>query len=432
MKTPALKLSLVGGLLAVLAPFSRAQVDADQLWAQYRGPEGKGIALPSDQLPPLEWSEKKNVLWKEPLPGKAWSSPILQSGKVWCANATEDGKVLSVAAFDLQTGKKVVDRVLFEIARPQFNIAYNSYASSTPAAGKGKVYLHYGSPGTACLDGKTGATIWSRQDLPCHHWRGSGASPLLYKDRLYLTFDGFDYQYVACLDANTGKTIWRTDRNIRYDVDFGDYKKAYGSPAIRMVGNKPQLICPAACETQSFDPDTGALLWSVHHGGMNAASVVQSDGTRLILHSGDGGFSLHGVDPGSDPHGDITPKVVWKSNRGVPSYASVLVRDGKLFFARDKDSGGTATCLDSATGAPIWQERLGGSKVHASPVMIGDRIYLFDDSGQGFVIAASDKFRKLGGGKLDEGCMASPAVAGDKILLRTKGHLYCIAPTNAN
>lgn len=399
---------------------------AQEEWNQFRGPGGTGIAPKADRLPPLEWSESSHVLWKLPLSGKAWSSPIVHQKKVWCANATEDGKVLSVVAIDLEKGTKLVDRVLFQIDRPQFNIAYNSYASPTPAAGNGKVYVHFGSPGTACLDANTGETLWERRDLPCYHWRGPGASPLLVGDRLYLTFDGFDFQYVICLDANTGKTVWRTDRNIRYETDFGDYKKAYGSPALRLVGGKNQLICPAATETQSFDPDTGKLLWSVRHGGMNAASLVQTDGTRLFLHSGDGGFALHAVEPGDQPSGDITSRVVWKSNRGTPAYASVLVHNGRVFYARDKDAGGTATCLEAATGKPVWQERLGGGKVHASPILVGDRLYLFDDGGQGFVIAAADKFQKLGGGKLNEGCMASPAVAGDRIVLRTKGHVYCL------
>jgi len=393
-------------------------------WNQFHGPMGKGT-VPAAPLP-LEWSETKNIRWKVPLSGKAWSSPVIQAGRVWCSNATENGKELSVVAVELATGKKVVDKVLFEIPRPQFNIAYNSYASPTPAAGEGLVFVHFGSPGTACLDAKTGEVIWTRRDLPCHHWRGPGSSPVYDSGKVYLCFDGYDYQYIVCLDARTGKTIWRTDRNIVYDTDFGDYKKAFGTPALIDVGGKRTLVCPSAGATQGFDPENGKLLWYVQHGGMNASNVPQTDGKRIFLQSGDGGFALHAVEPGENPVGNITPKVSWKSNRGTPAYASVLVKDGLVFYARDRDAGGTATCLEGATGQPVWQERLGGGKLHASPILVGDRIYLFDDQGAGFVISASRSFGKLGGGKLDDGCMASPAVAGDNLIIRTKSNLYCI------
>lgn len=417
-------------LLALFAPMPILAADnptQSDVWNQFHGPGGRGIL--SAASPPLEWSESKNVRWKVALPGKAWSSPIIQSGKVWCSNATEDGKILSVVAVDLATGKKTLDKVLFEIPKPQFNIAYNSYASSTPAAGEGLVFVHFGSPGTACLDAKTGETVWVRRDLPCHHWRGAGSSPVYDSGKLYLCFDGYDFQYIACLEAKTGKTIWRTDRNITYDTDFGDYKKAFATPALIDIGGKRTLVCPSAGDTQGFDPVTGKLLWYVRHGGMNASNVPQSDGQRIFLQSGDGGFALHAVDPGNAPAGDITSKVTWKSNRGTPAYASILVKDGLLFYARDRDAGGTATCLEGPTGKSVWQERLGGGKLHASPVLVGERIYLFDDLGAGFVLGASATFKKLGGGTLEGGCMASPAIAGDNLLIRTKTHLYCVGST---
>src|SRR5262249_10304590 len=134
------------------------------------------------------------------------------------------------------------------------------------------VYVHFGSPGTACLDTKTGETLWSRQDLPCNHFRGAGSSPILYGNLLILTFDGFDYQYVAALDKKTGATVWRTDRNIVYGTDDGDMKKAYVTPTIVQFGGRKQLISPSAIATQAFDPDTGEILWQVQSGGMNAAA----------------------------------------------------------------------------------------------------------------------------------------------------------------
>jgi hypothetical protein len=114
--------------------------------------------------------------------------------------------------------------------------------------------------------------LWQRRDLPCRHYRGPGSSPIVYRNLLYLSFDGFDLQYVAALEKNTGKTVWRKDREINYPSTNGDLKKAYSTPAVVVVDGKPQLVSPSAEATIAFDPATGDEIWRLHHGGMNAAS----------------------------------------------------------------------------------------------------------------------------------------------------------------
>ena len=170
---------------------------ADLNWPSYRGPKGDGHAEAANL--PVKWGESENVRWKIPVPGKAWASPVVWGNQVWLSNATEDGKKLGALAVDKDTGKIIHDITLFEIEKPMFIWKPNSYASSTPVIEEGRIYLHYGSAGTACVDTKTGKTIWARQDLPCNHWRGPGSSPILFKDFLILTFDGYDMQYVTAL-----------------------------------------------------------------------------------------------------------------------------------------------------------------------------------------------------------------------------------------
>jgi|LakMenEpi03Aug12_release.lakeMendotaPanAssembly.Ray.scaffolds.fasta_scaffold39297_1 outer membrane protein assembly factor BamB len=390
-----------------------------QEWSQYRGPGGKGDATASTLV--TSWSKDSNVVWHLPVPGKAWSSPIVHQGHAWLTNATADGKKLSLVKVDLKTGKIAGDFLLREVAEPQFCIPYNSYASCTPTARDGKIYVHFGSALTACVDADSGKVIWQRTDLPCNHHRGPGSSPLLWNDRLFLIYDGFDVQYVAALDIATGKTTWKADRGIDYGTDNGDMKKAYATPALLEVDGKPQLVCPSAGSTISYDPSSGKEIWRVKHGGMNASSIPQSSGGLVYLASGDGGWSLGAVRLGRTGKLDDSA-VAWKTARGATQYNSIITKADLLFTASEK---GFASCLEAATGVTVWQERL-GNKFHASPILAKSGIYLFDDQGKGYVLAAERKYQVIGGGQLPDGCMASPAVAGNLLLVRTRTGLYAL------
>src|SRR4030095_3059031 len=137
---------------------------------------------------------------------------------IWLTTATEDGTELSVVCVDKESGKILQDKVLFRVSTPQFCHKFNSYASPTPVVEKGRVYVTFGSPGTACLDAATGEKLWERTDFVCNHYRGAGSSPIIWGDLLIMNFDGSDFQYIVALDKKTGKTVWKTDRS----VDFKD------------------------------------------------------------------------------------------------------------------------------------------------------------------------------------------------------------------
>jgi outer membrane protein assembly factor BamB len=390
-------------------------------WSQFRGPAGNGHA-DSNKLP-LAWSETEHVRWKTPISGKAWSSPVVWGQQVWLTNATPDGKRLSAVHVDLDTGKVVRDVTVFEVEKPQFCIARNSYASSTPVIEDGRFYAHYGSAGTACVDTQTGKLLWTRQDLPCNHHRGPASSPIVWGDLLILTFDGFDVQYVAALDKLTGKTVWKTDRRIEYGSDNGDIKKAYATPHVIEVAGKPQLLDPSAGAAIAYDPKTGAELWRIRCGGMNvSARPVIGDGVAY-LSTADGGFKLFAAK--LDGTGDVTTShVVWKQSKGIPKYGSPSLVNGHLFMSAES---GVITCLRASDGEEVWQKRIGGSFT-ASPISTADRLYFFNENGETSVVAASADYQLLATNKLAHGCMASPAVAGDSLIIRTTERLYRIDP----
>ena len=388
-------------------------------WPQFRGPNGCGRS--DSARVPTRWSESENVAWKTPIHDKGWSSPVVWGDQIWLTTAKADGTQMFAVCVDRSSGRIIHDRKIFDVEHPQFCHPFNSYASPTPAIEAGRVYVHFGTYGTACLDTATAAVIWSRRDLPCNHYRGPGSSPILYGERLFINFDGFDVQYVIALDKKTGATVWKKDRAIDYGTSNGDLKKAFGTPSIIEVNGRAQLVSPAAMATIAYDPQTGEELWMVRHGGMNAAAPPQFDGSKVFLCTGDGGMKLLAVRP--DGRGDVTGShIVWKEGRSVPSRTCPLLTGGRLYMVNEQ---GIASCLDADSGRTVWHERLGGGFC-ASPVFAGGHLFFANLDGSTYVVEPGSTFKLSGINKLDDGCMASPAIAGDSLLLRTKTHLYCI------
>jgi outer membrane protein assembly factor BamB len=409
-----MRVFLCGALLSLTGSI----LSAGETWPQFRGPGGQGIS--DAKGVPIEWDESKNVKWKTPIHGRAWSSPVIWHDEVWLTTATEDGRELSALKLDRPTGKILLDKVVFQIAKPQFCYPFNSYASSTPVIEDGRIYVHYGSHGTACLDTATGETLWTRQDLPCNHHRGAGSSPILFGNLVFINFDGYDLQYVVALDKATGKTVWKQDRDIDYHTSDGDAKKAYGTPLIIEVEGKPLLISPAAAGTTAYDALSGEIVWRIRHGGMNAAAPPLYGHGLLFLNTADGGLREFAVPP--EGRGDITANVLWQQQQAMPSRCAPLLVDDLLFMTNE---AGILSCLEAATGNLVWRERLGGH-YSASPVCADGHIYFLSEDGPSPVIAAGRKYKLLATNKLDEGCMASPAIAGQAIFIRTKKSLYCI------
>jgi outer membrane protein assembly factor BamB len=409
-----------GTALAVALAFLAPAVPGDAHdWNQFRGPTGDGRA--GTAALPLEWSETRHVRWKTPVPGKAWASPVVAGGRIWLANATPEGHRLSAVCIDAATGRVLHDVTLFEIAEPAFCHPYNSHASPTPLVADGRVVFHFGSAGTACLDAASGEILWARQDLPCDHFRGPGSSPIPWADLLIVNFDGADRQYVVALDRATGRTVWKTDRDIDYRSDDGDMKKAYATPTLVERGGRFELVSPAAVATVAYDPATGRELWKVYHGGFNAAARPLFAGGLVIVTTA-GGDNVVAIRPGGS--GDVSQThVAWKFRKSAPTRPSQAAVGGHLYLVSDT---GVFSCVELASGKVAWQERRTG-RHSASPVESGGRLYWCDEDGTTVVTAANpERFELLAENRLEAGCMASPAVIGDDLLIRTKSHLYRI------
>jgi outer membrane protein assembly factor BamB len=389
-------------------------------WPQFRGPRADGKSEAKGL--PLTWGETNNVKWKTEIHGKAWSCPVVAGDQVWVTTATKDGKRLSVLQLDRQSGKIERDQLLFEVEAPQFCHDFNSYASPTPVIDGERIFVTFGSPGTACLDIKTGEKIWERRDFVCNHFRGAGSSPANYKNLLIMNFDGSDNQFVVALDKETGKTVWETKRSIDHkDVKDGkieadgDFRKAFSTPMIAKIDGKDVLISLGSKAIYGYEPMTGKELWRVEERKCHSGSAQPAYAEGLVFSCM--GFSkgeFLAIKPGADP------EVVWRSSRNVPQKPSVIAKDGLLFMV---DDGGIVSCLEAKTGAEIWRERVQGN-YSASPLLAGDRLYIFSEQGKGSVLQAGREFKVLATNTLPDGFMATPAIAGKSLFLRTKTALY--------
>ena len=416
-----MKKLLVVAVLVLGAPPLGAQ------WPQFRGPDGLGTARGN---PPLTWGEGRNIRWKTAIHGRAWSSPIVLGAHVWMTTATEDGRELFAVALDRDSGKVIFDLKLFQVAQPQYAHPFNTYASPTPVAEPGRVYVTFGAPGTAALDAATGKVIWERRDFECNHFRGAGSSPVLFGDLLLMHFDGSDHQFVVALDKRTGKTVWRTERSIDFQdltpdgkpKADGDFRKAFSTPHVIEVGGEPVMISIGSKATYAYDPRTGRELWKVVERASHSASTRPVVGNGLVfVPTGFDNSQLLAIKP--DGRGDVTAShVVWRVSRGVPQKPSVLLIDNLIFMVNDT---GIVTSVDPTNGEIVGRGRIDGT-FSASPVAAGGRIYAFSEDGKATVLAAGRELKVLAENVLDEGVMASPAIDGNALYVRTKTHVYRI------
>ena len=406
-------------------------------WPQFRGPWGDGhVSAPGDTKPiglPLVWSETENVKWKTEIPFRGWSTPVVMGGQVWLTTATEDGHDFFAICVDAETGKVRFNEKLFHCDKPEpLGNAVNAYATPSPAIEPGRVYIHFGSYGTACLDTSTAKVFWKREDLPCRHYRGPASSLVLFENFLIVTMDGADVQYQIALDKQTGKTVWKTDRSTKFNdaegfqgfAKDGDLRKAHSTPLIASVNGTPQLFIPGAKAAYAYDPKTGRELWQVRFIAWSAAPVPLYEKGLVFFITGLGKTELWAVRTGGQ--GDVTDThVAWKYEPLAAKTASPILVDGLLYMVSDD---GAVTCLEATTGEKVWRERIGG-KYAASPIYADGRLYFFNQQGKTTVLKPGRAYEGLATNTLASGFMASPAVAGKALFLRSKTHLHRIEST---
>ena len=414
----AVSFLLIGLFLAII-PGATHSKDGAKNWPQFRGPSGDGYAY--QQSAPIHWDEQTNIAWKIPIPGKGHSSPVVRGDQLWLTTARNQGRQLDAICVDIKTGAIIHHCNVFENNTPQPTHLQNSHASPTPVIDQDHIYIHFGSYGTACLDRASGQTCWIRRDLVVDHRHGPGSSPILADNQLVLQFDGMDIQFLIALDKKTGRTIWRQQRDIAYNSDNGERKKSFCTPLLISHDGSKQLVTTAARSAIAYNPADGNPLWRVRFLGDSATARPVLGNGIIYLTTSCVDAKMLAINPTG--RGDITETgVIWRLEKGVPQRPSPLYIDGLLYCIHDN---GVLTCRDATTSNSIWRKRIGGNYA-ASPIYVDNRIYLVSESGKTFVIAPGQRYQLLVENQLDDGCIASPAVADNAIFLRTLNYLYRI------
>ncbi len=407
LTTSLLALALGGGL----------SLSAED-WPEFRGPLGEGHAKAKNL--PLEWSSgetNKNIAWKQAIPGKGWSSPVVVKGKIYLTTAVTGGDTsdlkLQTLCLNEADGKILWTTDIFTSPPGQIH-SKNSNASPTPIVEGDRLYVHFGHYGTACLD-LTGKIIWRNDELKYSPLHGNGGSPIIVDDILFFSCDGLSDPFVVALEKQTGKVRWKVNREAPAKNKF-----SFSTALLITVNGKKQIISPGSGAVVAYDPVDGKEIWRARYGeGYSVVPRPVYGHGMIFIGTGYDRPTAMGIRV--DGTGDVTDThVAWTVNRSAPNTPSLLLIGDEVYMVSD---GGIASCLDAKTGTVHWQERVGGN-YSASPLFANDRIYLQNETGTGVVLAPGKEFKKLATNELDERTLASYAVVDDALYIRGEQHLF--------
>jgi outer membrane protein assembly factor BamB len=388
-------------------------------WPEFRGPTGQGLAK-GDTIP-TRWSKTKNVVWKKWPAGSGWSSPVVAGGKVYLtsAEAIPGSKDLSLRASCLaaKDGALVWGKEVFrQDAKKAPRIhAKNSHASPTPIVAAGRLYVHFGHQGTACLD-LAGKVLWTyRQPYPPVH--GAGGSPVLVDDKLVFSTDGASERYVVALNIKDGKPAWRTKRSGSADRNF-----SFSTPLVITLDGKKQIISPGSGMVGAYDPGTGEEIWRVEYEGYSVIPRPVYGHGLVFIATGYESPAVMAIRPGGK--GDVTDThVKWTTKDAAPNTPSLLLVGEELYMVSDR---GIASCLEAKTGKVHWSKRLAEAGYSASPIAAGGNVYFQSENGVGTVVKAGKTFEQVARNDLGERTLASYAVCDGSLFIRTASTLYRI------
>lgn len=420
----AFSLAASPGCAADAAPNTATRSVATLDWSSFRGPTGMGVTA-SKQLP-TEWSESQNILWKAPLAGAGASSPIVWRDRIYLTSYTgyfvpgeEDGQLDNLKrhllAFDRQTGKPIWDQAVPAVLPEEEKIRDHGFAANTPAADDDRIYVFFGKSGVFAFD-HDGKQQWHANVGSNTSGWGTSGSPVLYNDLVFINAS-VESESLVALDRATGKEKWRAE----------GIREAWNTPVVvKAPDGREELIIASQGNLLSFNPNTGEPYWSCKTDitWYMVPSVVAKDGIIYCL-GGRSGTAALAVRAGGQ--GDVTDSHrLWTSVKGSNVTSPVVFGDHLYWM---NDSRGVAYCAQLTDGKVLYEQRLDrADQIYASPVLANGRIYYLARDGRTFVVAATPEFKQLAINDLRDGSIfnGSPAVDGNRLLIRSDKFLYCI------
>lgn len=438
------------GLSAILCLFcsvAAATEPKDSNWPQFRGADSTGVSANTGL--PDRWSATENVEWKAELPGKGWGAPVVWGDLVFLTTVVNQGETeplkkglyfggdrpappesvheWKVVCLELSTGKVKWESTVHQGAPATPVHLKNSYASETPVTDGTHVYACFGNVGIFCFD-FSGKQIWRHEiaPRPTRFGWGTASSPVLHQDRLYYQYDNDEQSYLIALDKVSGKVVWNIER---------DEKSNWSTPFVWTHEARTEIVTAGTGAVRSYDLE-GNLLWSLR--GMSSITIAVPYAVDGLLYVSSGYIldpikAMYAIKPGAS--GDITLPagetsssfIAWSSMFIAPYNPTTLVADGRLYILYDR---GMLSCFDAKTGEQKYdRQRLErGVAVTSSPWSYEGKIFCLNEDGVCSVVRGGDNFELLQTNSLaeDDICLSTPAIAGDRLLIRTDKRVYCI------
>lgn len=384
-----------------------AETNAED-WPAWRGPEGNNHA-PAETDAPIRWDLESgnNIIWKTPVPGRGHSTPIVVGDSIFLTTSELESQTQSLLKFNRSNGRLMDRWVLHRGTFPDRIHPNNSHASPTPAFDGEKLLVVFNTDRAIWLTALTldGLEVWKTKVCdfqPALFEFGYGASPLVEEDLVVIAaeYDGPGSGLYA-LDRRTGKPVWKVKR---------PENLSFASPIAATITGQRQILLAGADTITAYDPRDGRKLWSVDAGTEAICGTAVWDDRRVIV---SGGNPLSGTWCVS---ADGTQKLLWQ-NPVMCYEQSLLAADGFVYAIADN---GVAYCWRANDGVEMWKRRLFGGRVSASPLLVGDRIYISSESGVVYVLSATpDRFDLLSENPSGDSLFASPIAVDDRLYLRT-------------
>lgn len=431
-------------------------------WPGWRGPHGTGVLEAGDgSAPPLTWSEKEHVRWQVPLPGPGNSTPIVWNDRVFITQSTDSDHRRMLMCFNRSDGKLLWQSGVVYAHHESTN-SQNPYCSASAVTDGTYVVAYFGSAGLCCYD-FSGKELWHRDLGKTNSWHGSGASPILYKDLCIVNAGPGTEAALIALDKKTGAQVWKVSPNkgaaaglaaffgrgseddgpptsrpagtfdnadMAADLSgAGGMEGSWSTPLIVRVGDHDELIVPLPSHLAGYDPATGKELWTC--AGMTVqviATPTAANGILLVSHKiMFGGTQVMAIKLGGA--GDITAThLLWKQSLPKVCVGSPIFAERKAYLVTQY---GTIICMDMATGKKLAEKRLNGQASQggswSSPVLVGDKLYVPNLSGEVFVIKPSPELEVLSTNSIgEETTCSSLAISQGEVFQRTYKALWCI------
>jgi len=427
--------------------WSASTLDAQDNWTQFRGANATGIGEGKNL--PDRWSATENVAWKCDIPGRGWSSPVVWGDKLFLTTVVNSGESeepkkglyfggdrpkpsqdihqWKVYCLDLKTGIVQWERQVHAGFPASPIHLKSSYASETPVTDGERVYCYFGNLGLYCFDFE-GNEVWRKSFAP-HATRygwGTAASPVLHEGRLYVVNDNEEDSYLAAFEAKTGEELWRTPR---------DEKSNWSTPYVWKNDQRTEIVTPGTGGIRSYDL-AGNLLWTLK--GMSSITIATPYEHKGLLYVSSG-YVMDQTKPifaiRSGATGDISlrenettnPFIAWSQPKSAPYNPSTLIYKDRLHVLYDR---GLVSCFNPSDGTQIYGPvRIPkGGAFTSSPWAYDGKVFFLNEDGVAFVAQSSDSLDVLHTNTLadDDMCMATPAIAGDRLLIRTAARIYCI------